>query len=84
MLSTIENLFAALILLLNREASKAGKKSARLVARAEKHSDDEDEVVRAIRAKGMAHRAKLDVLADINQRKADRASALASKIKGVL
>lgn len=84
MLNTIEKVFAALVLLLRREASKHSHKANVAVVKASKHNDREVQAIANMKAAGRVHRAKLAVKADIHERHADKASALASRISKVL
>lgn len=70
--------------LLNREASKHGKASAAKAAKARQHYKDCEAAAAKRYEREALYRHKLDIAADIHQRHADQASALASKIAKVL
>lgn len=84
MYNLIKTLFNVSVKLLNREASKHGKASAAKAAKAKAHYERCLELAHKRYEREAAYRHGLDQQADIHQRHADRASALASKIKGVL
>lgn len=84
MITTIEKFFAILVRLLQHEASKHAKASEHHAVKAHNHHISEIAAVNKLHEQGKIYRASLGVKADIHQRHADHASALASKIQQVL
>ena len=83
-LSTIERVVKVLAKLLSFEASRHAKQCNHLENKAYNHGVAEDKAVNNMRAAGAAYRCSLQTKADIHERHADKANALASKLGGLL
>lgn len=83
-LSAVEKAFAVLVKLLSYEASKNRKRANHLDQKRNNHSEAEWKAIENMRRHGNIYRNSLLNKADIHERHADRASALASKIGGII
>lgn len=84
MLTTIEKIIAALVRLLSYEASKKAKRAIHIQRKAHANREAEKKAVANMQQAGALYRSSLYAQSDINERHADRASALASKIGSIL
>ena len=84
MLNTIEKLFAVLVKILGREASKHAKAAYHKQQKAHYHRIAENKAIENIKEAGGLYRTSLYQAADIAERQADKASALASKIRSII
>lgn len=84
MLNTIEKLFALLVKILGREASKHAKAAYHKQQKAHNHRVAEKKAIANIQQAGSDYRTSLYIAADIAERQADKASALASKIRSII
>ncbi|MFM5883553.1 hypothetical protein [Methanobrevibacter gottschalkii] len=84
MYKAIEVALKFLIAALNYEASKHGKRSAEHAVNREVSFQREQRLIQQVRVREASYRSTNNQLADIAQRRADRASALASKINDII
>lgn len=83
-LTTIERAIKVLAKLLSYEASRHAKQCNHLHLKSKDHGEREDKAVREMRKAGTAYRQSLNTKADVHERHADKANALASKLGGLL
>lgn len=83
-LSTIERVVKVLAKMLSFEASRHAKQCNHLIAKAKNHGIAERKAIANMQAAGDNYRTSLSQKADIHERHADKANALASKLGGLL
>ena len=83
-LTTIERVVKVLAKLLSYEASRHAKQCNHLHVKRKNHGDAEDKAVLEMRKTGTAYRQSLCTKADVHERHADKANAMASKLGGLL
>lgn len=82
--SLVEKAFAGLVALLGAEASKHAKAAYHKQQKAHHHRIAENKAIANIKEAGGIYRTSLYQSADIHERNADKASALASKIRSII
>lgn len=83
-LTTIERAIKVLAKLLSYEASRHMRTANHAYAKRRNHALSEDKAVAEMRKAGSAYRTSLSQKADVHERHADKANALASKLGGLL
>lgn len=84
MLKLLTRVIGIAVKLLAREASKERKRANHLTAKWDNHKAAEQKAIANMQHQGAIYRHSLMVDTEISERNADAASALASKLKGVL
>jgi len=84
MLKLLTSVIAIAVKLLAREASKHAKKANHLSTKWDNHKAAEVKAIENMQKQGAIYRHSLMVDTEINERHADQASALASKLKAVI